>query len=319
MMERFEVWYSTSKKVKPPIGKDVKYINREPIFLGYFPSIKDIADAFNEEDIVFENGVIKNIYLVSDSMTNAITRLARKNAIGFTCGEILVEDLNAIKIVDIPNKDKVNTTKEIAILDDSSEFMKFCRKEVGYAFKWCIAEGSNGFLIWTPIKEKELATGAILTLDIIHNIDSLPQPLVFTREIGRCTKAVFSGDDMKKIIFGNSDIFNSFITITNKVLLSKKLIYRLFLNGGFEIDEIFCSDDPTLKIKVSFGKESLVEILVMENTKEINEKFHAQIDNGQIKKLILPAGGYPVFVDLTEEDKKEIHTMYKCSEEEKIL
>lgn len=319
-MERFEVWYSMSKKVKSPIGKDMKYINREPIFLGYYGSLEEIVNAFNEKETVFDNGVIKNIYLVSDSIMNAITRLARKNAIGFARGEMLVEDLNAIKIIDIPNKDKVNSAKEIAILNSSSEFMKLCNDEDGYAFKWCLTEeGNNRLLVWTPVKEKELATGAILTLDIIHNIDCLCQPLVYTREIGRCTKAVFSGDDMKKIIFGNSDIFNPFITITNKVLLNKKLIYRLFLNGRFEIDEMFCSDNPRLKIKVSFGKETLAEILVMENTKEVNEKFHAQIDNGQIKKLILSAGGYPVFVDLTEEDKKDIHTMYKCSEEKKML
>ena len=212
-----------------------------------------------------------------------------------------------------------NATKEIVILDSSSEFMKFCNKEYEYAFKWCLTEeGNNGILVWIPVKEKEIANGIILTLDIIHNIDSLSQPLVFTREIGRCSKVVFSIDGVKKIIFNNPDIFNPFIIITNKVPLSKKLIYRLFLKGGFEIDEIFCSDNPILKIKVSFEKETLVEILVMENTKEVNEKFHAQIDNGQIKKLILSVGGYPVFVDLTEEDKKEIHTMYKCSEEETV-
>ena len=105
-MERFEVWYSTSKKVKSTIGKDVKYINREPIFLGYYDSLEEIVDAFNKKETVFENGMIKNIYLISDSIMNAIIRLARKNAIGFACGEILVEDLNAIRIVDIPNKER---------------------------------------------------------------------------------------------------------------------------------------------------------------------------------------------------------------------
>ena len=319
---KFEVWFESFKRSNT-FQKSLKLLPKEKFFLGYYDSLKEIVDAFNKEDCVFENSSINSIQFATDALMNAITRLARTYASSyFPDFYAKAEEYNVIRIVDTLNNSKINSTKEVFItnggIEKFEEFNNLCKRDE-FA-NWKLAEIKNknvDMLIWIPSEKNSI--GAVVNMTITPYYAGVSQPLNITRKIGACTESIFSFKELQDIIFGKE---NKAPIITNKILLSKKRITELFLQGGFEIDEFPSKmSDYDIRFDLSFGngsfkfKNTLASISVELNDKEWNHSTHLQINNGKIKKLIL-SNGVLEFIDLTEQDKEDLHKYYEWHGEE---
>lgn len=317
---KFEVWFERKKRSKV-FQKSAMILPKDKFFLGYYNSLEEIVNAFNKEDCVFENSSINSIQFATDALMNAITRLTRTYASSyFSDSSIKAEEYNVLRIVDTFNNNKINSTKEVIIINgDIEQFEEFNKLYKSDEFaNWKLAEIKNrniDMLIWIPTEENRI--GTVVNMTIIPYYAWLSQPFNITRKIGSCTESIFSFKEIQEIIFGKE---NKAPIITNKILLSKKRITELFLQGGFELDEIPLQKcDYGIRFDLSFGngssRNTLVSISAEANTKEWNEVTHKQIDNGKIKKLII-ANGILTFVDLIEQDKKDLHKYYEWHGEE---
>ena len=319
---KFEVWFE-SKKRSNTFQKSLMLLTKDKFFLGYYDSLKEIVDAFNKEDCVFENSSINSIQFATDALMNAITRLARTYASSyFPDFYVKAEEYNVIRIVDTLNSNKINSTKEVFItnggIEKFEEFTKLCKRDEFANWKLVEIKNKNvDMLIWIPSEKNSI--GTVINMTIIPYYAGISQPFNITRKIGACTESIFSFKEIQDIIFGKGNKLSTII-ITNKILLSKKRITELFLQGGFELDEIPLQKcDYGIRFDLSYGngssKNTLASISAEANTKEWNDVIHKQINNGKIKKLIL-ANGILTFVDLMEEDKEDLHKYYEWHGEE---
>jgi len=319
---KFEVWFE-SKKRSNTFQRSLMLLPKDKFFLGYYDSLKEIVDAFNKEDCVFKNSNINSIEFITDALMKAITRLARTYASSyFPESSVKAEEYNVLRIVDTFNNDKINSTKEVFITNGSVErFEEFSKLYKSDEFtNWKLAEIKNNkvdMLIWIPTKENSIGIVVNMNITPYYAAVGLPHSFDITRKVGSCTENIFSFKELQEIIFGKE---NKAPIITNKILLSKRRITELLLQGGFDFDEFPSQmSDYKISFDLSFGnglsKNKLASISAEVNTKEWNDNIHTKIDNGKIKKLILSNGVFE-FTDLTEKDKEDLHKYYEWHGEE---